>query len=62
MRVLSLPIGYRVQVKRRPPVGDVLTAECHFEGCQLTWEPGMKDVKAVISLAPSRAAGTIHVP
>lgn len=60
MRVLSLPIGYRVQVKRRPPTGDVLTAECHFEGVQLTWEPGMKDAKMVLNLAPSRAVGTIH--
>lgn len=60
MRVLSLPIGYRVQVKRRPTTGDALTAECHFEGCQLTWDPGMIDVKAVLNLAPSRAVGTIH--
>lgn len=54
MRVLSLPIGYRVQVKRRPATGDVLTAECFFEGAQFTWDAGMIDVKAVLNLAPVR--------
>lgn len=61
-RVLSLPIGYRVQVKRRPPTGDALTAECHFEGIQLDWAEGMKDVQATLNLAPSRAPGTYPPP
>lgn len=56
-RVLTLPIGYRVQVKRRPAGGDNLTAECHFEGISLTWSPGMVEVKAVLNLAPVRAPG-----
>lgn len=62
MRVLSLPIGYRVQVKRRPTTGDALTAECYFEGCQLSWEPGMVDVKAVLNLAPVRPVNAYTDP
>lgn len=57
MRVLSLPIGYRVQVKRRA-IGGTLTAECHFEGVSLSWAAGMVEVTAVLNLAPTRSPGS----
>lgn len=62
MRVLSLPIGYRVHVVRRPSTGDAITAECYFEGMQLTWLPGMVDVKATLALAPVRPINTYVDP